>query len=100
MANKTSQHILGTSSNLLGICLFIITTLHLTDKTENTIIDELTSVIALLLTIASVLSFLSLRTDDLKKESRLELTADYIFLAALMGILGVIAFIILNFWGK
>lgn len=54
MANKTSQHILGTSANLLGFCLFVITSLHLAIKTENTLIDEFTCIVALLLTVSSV----------------------------------------------
>lgn len=55
MANKTSQHILGTSANLLGFCLFIITSLHLTNHAENSLIDEFTAIIALFLTISSVI---------------------------------------------
>ncbi|MBX7225375.1 MAG: hypothetical protein K1X55_05050 [Chitinophagales bacterium] len=50
MANNTSQHILGTAANLLGFCLFVITSLHIRDKTEASIIDELTSIIAVALT--------------------------------------------------
>jgi hypothetical protein len=45
MANKTSKHILATAANLLGFCLFIITSLHLTNKSENNLIDEFTSII-------------------------------------------------------
>ncbi len=62
MANKTSQHILSTSANLLGFCLFIITSLHLTDRSENSLIDEFTSIVALLLTLSCVFSFISIRT--------------------------------------
>jgi len=38
MSNKTSQHILGTSANLIGFCLFIITSLHLTKKMKKLIL--------------------------------------------------------------
>ena len=100
MANKTSQHILGTASNLLGFCLFIITSLHLTDKAETTLVDEFTSIVALLLTISSVFSFISLRTENNKKEDKLELIADYFFIVSLLCIFGIIAFIIFNFWNK
>jgi uncharacterized membrane protein SirB2 len=100
MANKTSQHILGTSANLLGFCLFVITSLHLTNKNENNLIDEFTSIVALLLTISSVLSFISIRTENKKKEFRLEHIADYLFIISLIGIMGIIAFIIFNFWNK
>lgn len=98
MANKTSNHILGTSANLLGFCLIVITSLHLTNESENNLVDELTSVVALLLTISAVFSFISLRTKNPKREYSYERIADYLFMSSLLGIFGVIAFIILAFW--
>jgi hypothetical protein len=97
MANRTSQHILSTSTNLLGFCLFIITSLHLTNKMENSIVNEFTSIVAILLTISSVLSFVSIRTEDKKKEYLFEKYADYIFLSSLLCIFGIIVFIFINF---
>lgn len=97
MANNTSQHILGTSANLLGFCLFVITSLRIADLTENHIIDELTSVLALFLTISCIFSFISIRTTNPKKEKRFELIADYFFITALIGILITILLITLNF---
>lgn len=100
MGNKTSQHILGTSANLLGFCLFVITSLHLATKTEKTLIDEFTSIVALLLTVSSVFSFMSIRTENEEREYKLEQIADYIFIFSLIGIFGIIAFIIVNYWQK
>lgn len=100
MANKTSQHILGTSANLLGFCLFIITSLHLTNKSENNLIDEFTSMVALLLTISSVFSFVSIRTENKNREYLFETIADYLFIISLAGIFITIVFIIFNYWGK
>lgn len=100
MANKTSQHILGTSANLLGFCLFIITSLHLTNKAQNNLVDEFTSVIALLLTVSSVFSFISIRTSNEEKEIRTERIADNFFITSLIGIFGIIIFIIIHFWDK
>ena len=97
MANKTSQHILNTSANLLGFCLFVITSLHITNRTESSILDELTSIVALLLTIACLLSFISLRTKSPAREKLFELTADYIFVGSLTGILIIIMLITLHF---
>jgi len=97
MANNTSQHILNTSANLLGFCLFVITSLHIASQIETHIIDELTSVIAILLTFSCVFSFVSIRTTDLKKEKRLETVADYLFVISLIGILIIILLITLNF---
>ena len=52
MANNTSSNILNTSANLLGFCLIVITSLHVANKTENNYLDELTAVVALLLSIS------------------------------------------------
>jgi hypothetical protein len=98
LANKTSQHILNTAANLLGFCLFIVTSLHFTNKSANTLIDELTSVIALLLTISCLFSFISIRTENEKKEIYYEKTADNFFFISLLGIFAVIVFIIINYW--
>ena len=100
MANKTSQHIVATAANLLGFCLFVITSLHLTSRTENSLIDEFTAIIALFLTVSSVLSFISLRTTNEKRERQLENIADYLFIISLVGIFGIIVFIIITFWNK
>ena len=97
MPNTTSQHILNTSANLLGFCLFVITSLHFTDKSEGSIIDEFTSVVAILLTISCLFSFFSLRTSNQIIEKRLETVADYLFIASLVGILIIISLITLNF---
>lgn len=97
MANNTSQHILSTSANLLGFCLFILTSLHIADKREGTLVDEFTAVIALFLTISSVFSFISIRTTNLKREEWLERIADYFFMFSLVGILLVIAVIAFNY---
>ena len=97
MPNNTSQHILNTAANLLGFCLIVITSLHFTDRSKRSIIDEITSVVALLLIVSCLFSFTSIRTSNLKKEKRLENIADYLFYAALLGIIIIILFISLNF---
>lgn len=96
MANNTSQHILNTSANLLGFCLFVITSLHIANLTETHIIDELTSFIAVLLTFSCIFSFASIRTTNPKREKRLETIADYLFVLSLIGILIIILLITLN----
>ena len=97
MANNTSQHILPTAANLLGFCLFVITSVHITDNAATSVIDEFTSIIALLLTFSSILSFISIRTKNAKKEQRLETIADYFFVASLAGIVIIILLLVLNF---
>jgi hypothetical protein len=97
MANTTSPHILSTSANLLGFCLVVITSLHITNKSEVGILDELTSLVAVLLIFSCLFSFFSIRTTIKKREVQLESIADYFFIASLIGILIVIAIIALNF---
>jgi hypothetical protein len=97
MANNTSQHILNTSASLLGFCLVVITSFHISDKLESGIIDELTSVVAILLGFSCFFSFFSIRTNNKIKEKRLESFADYLFIISLFGILIIILLILLNF---
>jgi hypothetical protein len=93
MANKTSQHILNTSASLLGFCLFVITSLHINGKIENSFIDEFTSVIGILLAFSCFLSFTSIRSKNQVRENQLETIADYLFISALIGILIIILLI-------
>ncbi len=97
MANKTSQHILSTSANLLGFCLFVITSFHISNQIERSIIDEFTSIVAVMLAISCMFSFSSIRSTKLKVEQRLELVADYLFFISLFGILLIILLIAFNF---
>ncbi len=97
MANRTSQHILNTAANLLGFCLFVITSLHISDKSETSFIDEITSIIAILLTFSCILSFISIRTINKIAEKKLESFADYLFLISLVGIFIIILLISFNF---
>ena len=90
MSTRSSHHILNTAANLLGFCLFVITSLHITDKSENSIPDEATGVIALLLTVSCVLSFMAIKTAYESRERKLERIAEYFFISALIGILIVI----------
>ncbi|MBK9104680.1 MAG: hypothetical protein IPL92_08935 [Saprospiraceae bacterium] len=97
MANNTSPHILNTSANLLGFCLFIITSLHIANPMETHFIDELTSIVSILLTFSCMFSFVSIRTKKPEREVRLEKIADYLFFTALVGILVSILIITINY---
>ncbi|MDD2266473.1 hypothetical protein [Sulfuricurvum sp.] len=98
MANSTSQHILSTSANLLGFCLFVITSIHINNASKNNFIDEFTSVIALLLVGSVIFLFLSIRTQDIQKEEKLENIADKFFFIAIIGILFIILFMVIKYW--
>jgi len=97
MANNTSQHILNTSANLLGFCLFVITALHISNHEQKTLIDEFTGVIAILLSASCLLSFASIRSKREQRADKLENIADLMFLLSLIGILLIIVFITLHF---
>jgi len=100
MANKTSQHILNSAANLLGFCLIIITSLHIAEKTQNTLIDEFASIIAGLLTFSCIFSFASIKTDNIKRENIFERCADILFLAALSGVLIIITYLAIKLWNN
>ena len=100
MSNKTSQHILPTASNLLGFCLIVITSLHISNATVNSILDEFTSIVALLLCLSVVLSFVSIKSESKLWTKRIELLAEILFGIAITGI-GIIVLVLLKkFWLK
>ena len=77
---RTSGHVLNASSNLLGICFVVITSIHLFSFSDKTIIDELTIIATILFMSACIFSFLAIRSG----RSKLEVIADYIFLMGLI----------------
>lgn len=96
MVNKTSQHILNTSATLLGFSLFVITSLHSSNYSATSVIDEFTSVVALLLIFSCMLSFFSIRSVNEKKSEHLEKIADYLFGFSLIGIFLIVLLLLLN----
>lgn len=97
MPNKTSQHILSTSANLLGFCLVVITSLHITNEAQSSYIDEWASVVATLLIFSCFFSFFSIKSTSTIRQHKFEKIADYIFMSALFGILLIILFLAFNF---
>ena len=96
MPRHTSQHILPTAANLLGFCLFVITSLHISNSAASSLIDEFTSLIALLLGLACLFSFMSIRWKGSDKEPRLEAIADVLFMISMAGILVIILLLVCN----
>lgn len=97
MANHNrSPHILNTSTNLLGFCLIILTSIKVARFTEATLIDDFTGVAAVLLMASCLLSFLSMRSNKTETSVRLETIADYTFLVALACISITIVFVSFN----
>jgi hypothetical protein len=87
--NQKAPHILNASSNLLGICFVILTSLKVLNVAKTTIIDEVASADIVAFTASCLLSFLSLRSNSLKSY-RIEKIADFIFIAGI-GLLFVTA---------
>lgn len=83
-----STHILSTSSNLLGFCLIVLTSIKVFGKAAGTIIDEIDAVAIQLFLTSCIFSFLAIRRGE-KGGQRLEKVADYLFLVGL-GLLSVI----------
>ena len=75
MKTDKSPHILNASSNLLGICFVVLTSLKLLKVSDTTIIDELTAF--------TILAFLSLRSES-NRAKYYERIADTIFLIGLI----------------
>src|SRR6266404_9370846 len=81
--NDKSPHILNASSNLLGLCFIVLTSLKLFNVSQKTFIDELTSIAIVLFMASCILSFLSIR-GNIKRSGRAENIADYLFLAGII----------------
>ena len=96
--NGKSPHILNTSSNLLGLCFIVLTSIKLLDIHEKTFIDEVVSIAALLFMVSSILSFLSMKARKELQSSRLENLADYVFISGLTVLFLVIVIITFNFF--
>jgi len=81
--NAKSSHILNASSNLLGICFIVLTSLKkILNLSEKTVIDEITVVAIILFMISCMLSFLSIRRKN-EKSIRYENIADFFFLGGI-----------------
>ena len=88
---SVSQHILGTSANLLGICFAIFTMIRALNIGESTYIDEL-AVAAVFFFLGSCLfSYASMRSR--KRWILYEKIADFIFIAAL-GFMSILALVL------
>ncbi|MGV8880190.1 MAG: hypothetical protein ACOH2A_14305 [Sphingobacteriaceae bacterium] len=96
MTNKTSQHILNTSATLLGFCLFVITSLHSSNYSATSVIDEFTSAVSLVLIFSCLFSFYSIQTVNVNRIRRTETIAEYLFGCALLGILIIILLLLFN----
>ena len=82
-SKNKSPHILNASSNLLGICFIVLTSLKLLDKNAKSVIDEITLSAIILFMLSCLLSFLSIRHTGTGAD-KMEKLADIIFMAGLV----------------
>lgn len=81
---KKSPHILNAASGLLGFCLVILTSMEITKVSDRTFIDEIAGLASLCLAISCLMSFMSIRSTNIKFELKCEKIADYLFITALL----------------
>ena len=79
---EKSPHILNASSNLLGICFIVLTSLKVLNISNKTIIDEVTIASIIFFMASCILSFLAIR-GKYKNSERLENIADIVFISGL-----------------
>ena len=92
---NTSPHILNTSSNLLGICFIVLTSLRLLKLQAETVIDEFTTAAMILFMVSSILSFLAIRSRTATGD-RMENIAEICFLVGLICLFITTMFIVFN----
>ena len=89
--NSMSNHILPTSSNLLGLCFVILNFIKLSKIAGETIIDEVSAISIVFFLASSILSYMSIRSEE--KGARLEKIAEILFLVGL-SLLGIISIVV------
>jgi hypothetical protein len=90
--NGMAQHILPTSSNLLGICFAILAFIRLSNLSSQTIIDDILGLVIMLFLISSIFSYMSIRS--IGYTETYEKVADIFFIIGITS-LTIVAMIIL-----
>ena len=83
MDDKKSPQILNASSNFLGFCFLVLTSLKFFKLSETTFVDEITAVCFVIFMFSCLCAFLSIRSKT-KRELFYEMLAEYSFLAGLI----------------
>jgi len=74
---------LNTSSNLLGLCFIVLTSLKVLKLKQTTMIDEFTAIATISFMASSFLSFLCIRSKNDKLSNRYENIAEFFFMTGL-----------------
>lgn len=91
-------HILSVSAAMVGVCLTVIGVIRvvITLRKADTFADDLLALDAILFLVAALSAYWALRTRSAQRMYRLERFADVVFLAALVLMVVVCAFIVYN----
>ncbi len=91
-------HILSVSAAMVGVCLTVIGVIRvvITLRKADTFADDLLALDASLFLVAALSAYWALRTRSAQRMYRLERFADVVFLAALVLMVVVCAFIVYN----
>ena len=92
--SKMSNHILPTSSNLLGLCFVILNFIKLSKIAHETIIDEISAVAIILFFTSSLLSYVSMQSK--RASESYEKAAEIIFLGGLLLLAGISVAVVLE----
>jgi hypothetical protein len=93
--NPKSPHILNASSNLLGLCFIVLTSLRLLKVEDRAAMSLLAAIATSFFMTSTLLSFLSLKRDN-KFSQRLEKIADYVFIGGTLFLYAITIFITVN----
>ena len=83
MDDKKSPQILNASSNFLGFCFLVLTSLKFFKLSDTTFIDEITAVCFVIFMFSCLCAFLSIRSKT-KRTVLYETLAEYSFLIGLI----------------
>jgi len=81
--NNKAPQILNSSSNFLGFCFLVLTSLKFFKLTETTFLDEITAICFVIFMFSCLCAFLSIRSKT-KRTELYETLAEYSFLAGLI----------------
>lgn len=93
--NNKSPHILNTSSNLLGLCFVVLSSIKIMKVQDDTFIDELTTISTILFMASCILSFMSIR-GSFRRSEVWENIADNLFMTGLGSLFLMIILFALN----
>lgn len=84
MNGDKSQHIMNASTNLVGFTFIVLTSLKAFHLGQNALIDEMVAVSVTGFMLSTLLSFLSIRSDEKPSGRYYETVADYVFFGSLL----------------